>query len=520
VGWDALRRHRKLIRWSIGVSAAVLAGLWIAVSAVSRAPMLRQALVDTLSEKLDAEVELQGFEVKTFPLFRIHGDGLKLHLKNQQNPSPFIEVRHFEVSGGLIDMLKKQRRFRSVELEGLRITIPPRTSNDKDAGNKAVAAVAGPAIIDHVTSRDATLVIVPKDPAKEPKIWSIHNLDLESVGFNRSMPFTATLTNPIPKGEIAAKGAFGPWMKGDPGLTPVSGRYSFEHVDLGTINGIGGTLSSTGEFSGILSRIGVHGKTSTPDFRLDVGGAPVPLETTFAAMVDGTNGNTYLEKVDARLGGTPIEASGEIASLPHVKGRTVTIDVKIREGHLEDLLALALRASKKPVMTGRIALHAAMTLPPGHAKVVDRLQLAGRFALEQTDFTDANVRLQLAALSRRAQGKKEDEAIGRVTSEMRGQFQMRDGHIRFEPVVFGVPGADVQLVGVYGLRSEQVNFTGTLAMDAPVSEAMGGGIKGFFLKPFDPIFRKNGHGAVVPITVSGPRAQPKFGVQWGRVLKQ
>jgi len=510
---------RKLIRWSIGIAAGVLIGLWIAVATVSRAPMLRQALVDTLSEKLDADVELQGFDVKTWPLFRIHGDGLKLRLRNQQNPSPFIEVRHFEVSGGLIGMLKKQRRFRSVELEGLRITIPPRTANDKEAGNKAVSAVAGPVIIDHVVARDATLVIVPKDPAKEPKVWSIHNLDLESVGFNRSMPFTATLTNPIPKGEIAAKGAFGPWVKGDPGLTPVSGRYSFEHVDLGTINGIGGTLSSTGDFSGILSRIGVHGKTSTPDFRLDVGGAPVPLETTFAAMVDGTNGNTYLEKVDATLRNTPIEASGEIASLPHVKGRTVTIDVKVRNGHLEDLLALAVRAAK-PVMTGRIALHAAMTLPPGHAKVVDRLQLTGRFALEQTDFTDANVKLQLATLSRRAQGKKEDEAIGRVTSEMRGQFEMRDGRIRFEPVVFGVPGADVQLVGVYGLRSEQVNFTGTLAMDAPVSEAMGGGIKGFFLKPFDPIFRKNGHGAVVPITVSGPRAQPKFGVQWGRVFKQ
>ena len=39
-------------------------------------------------------------------------------------------------------------------------------------------------------------------------------------------------------------------------------------------------------------------------------------------------------------------------------------------------------------------------------------------------------------------------------------------------------------------------------------------------KPFDPIFRKDGKGAVVPITVSGPRGQPKFGLQWGKVLKQ
>jgi hypothetical protein len=332
------------------------------------------------------------------------------------------------------------------------------------------------------------------------------------------MPFTATLTNPIPKGEIATKGSFGPWIKGDPGRTPVSGRYSFDHADLGTINGIGGILSSTGSFAGMLSRIGVQGKTSTPDFRLDLGGAAVPLETTFDALVDGTNGNTYLNKVSAQLGKTAIETSGAIAAAPHVKGRTVTIDMKVHDGRLEDLLQLAVRASK-PVMLARIALHASMTLPPGKERVAERLQLTGRFALEHAEFTDPEVKQQLAQLSRRAQGMKPDDPLGAITSEMRGQFEMRDGHIRFEPVRFGLPGADVQLVGVYGLRSEQLDFAGTLAMDAPISQAMGGGIKGFLLKPFDPIFRKDGHGAVVPITIKGPRGEPKFGLQWNKVLK-
>jgi hypothetical protein len=509
----------KLIRWVIGVAAGVLAGLWIAVLAVSRTPVLRQALVDTLTDELDADVELQAFEVKTFPLFRIHGDGLKLRLKNQQNPSPFIEVRHFEVTGGLFGMLRKPRRFSSVDLDGLRITIPPRTANDREAGDKAASAMAGPVIIEHITSRDAMLVIQPKDPAKEPKIWAIHSLELESVGFDRAMPFTATLSNPIPAGEIAAKGSFGPWIKDDPGLTPVKGKYSFDRADLSTIDGIGGMLNSTGTFDGMLSRILVAGKTSTPDFRLDVGGSAVPLDTTFDAIVDGTNGNTYLRKVDAMLRQTPIEASGEIVSAPHVKGRTVVLDMKVRDGRIEDLLTLAVKA-KKAVMTGRIALHAAMTLPPGHTPVVDRLELKGRFALEQVAFADPQVKVQLVELSRRARGKKPLEATGPVASEMRGQFTMGNGRLRLEPVRFAVPGADVQLAGVYALRSEQLDFAGTLEMDAPVSEAMGGGIKGFFLKPFDPLFRKNGRGAVVPITVSGPREQPKFGVQWGRVFKQ
>src|SRR3954469_21794263 len=169
--WTFGHRHLKLIRWIIGVAVAVLVGLWIAVLMVSRAPMLRQALVATLSEKLDADVELQGLEGKTFPLFRIHGDGLKLRLKGQKNPAPFIEVRHFEVAGGLFGMLRKQRQFSSVELEGLRITIPPRAANDKEAGNEAASsAISGRVIVDHVISRDALLIIVPKDPEKEPKI--------------------------------------------------------------------------------------------------------------------------------------------------------------------------------------------------------------------------------------------------------------------------------------------------------------------------------------------------------------
>lgn len=512
------RRYEKLIRWIVGVAASALAATWIAGLALSRTPILRQALIDTFNDKLDADVELEAFEVTMFPTFRIHGDGLTLRLKHQHDPTPFITVRHFEVTGGLLGMLRGHRRFKSVELEGLRITIPPRTGSDRDAGGKAASTLAGPVIVDHLTAADATLVIMPRNPAKDPKVWAIHHLDLASVGFDRAMPFTATLSNPIPRGEIATKGSFGPWVKGDPGLTPVGGTYSFDRVDLATIDGIGGTLTSAGGFDGMLSRLDVAGKTVTPDFRLDLGGASEPLDTTFHAVVDGTNGNTHLERVDAKLRHTPIEASGDVVSRPHVKGRTVTIDMKVRDGRIEDLLVLAARAAK-PVMSGRVAMHAAMVLPPGQAKVIDRLGLKGHFALEQASFSDAKVKEQLAELSRRARGKKPHEATGPVTSEMRGQFTMRDGRVRFEPVEFGVPGADVRLVGVYGLRSEQLDFAGTLAMDAPVSEAMGGGIKGFFLKPFDPIFRKHGKGAIVPITVTGPRAQPKIGLQWHKVLK-
>lgn len=509
----------KLVRWFIGIVGGTLIGLWIAVAAVSRAPVLQKKLIETLADKLDADVELANFDVKTFPIFRIHGDNLKLRLKGQQERSPFIEIRHFEVSGGLFGMLRKQRRFRSVDLEGLVITIPPRTRDDKEVGVKTATAVDdGPVLIDRVEAKDAKLIIVPKNPLKDPKVFAIHNLQLESVGFSRSMPFIATLTNPLPAGEIATKGTFGPWIKNDPGLTPVKGTFNFDRANLDTIKGIGGILSSAGTFAGRLDEIEVNGKTSVPDFSIDVGGTPVPLDTEYHAVVDGTNGNTYLKQVKARLNETPIEVSGAIESHPGVKGRSVTLDMAIRDGAMQDVLKLAVKA-KKPVMTGRIAMKGKLVLPPGKESVSDRLQLAGDFALEQTQFTDPAVQEQLAMLSRRAQGKKPDESVGKIMSEMRGRFTLRDGVLRLNPLGFDVPGADVSVSGSYGLRSEQVEFAGTLSMAAPVSKVMGGGIKGFFLKPFDPIFRKNGKGAVIPITIKGPREKPKFGLDWGKVFK-
>jgi hypothetical protein len=505
-------------RWFIVIVGGALVGLWIALVVVSRAPILQRKLVEALNDKLDAEVELESFEVKAFPLLRIHGDNLKLRLKKQQNPASFIEVRHFEVAGGLFGLLRRNKKFSSVELSGLRITIPPRTPDDEQAGKDAVSAAAGPILIDRVEAKDAQLIIVPKDPRKEPKVFSIHNLQIESVGFNRTMPFIATLTNPIPAGEIATTGTFGPWVKSAPGMTPVSGKYSFDHADLNTIKGIGGILKSLGEFSGRLAEIDVKGTTSTPDFSIDVSGTPMPLTTTFHAVVDGTNGNTYLKQVDGKLGETAIGAAGAIESQPGVKGRTIKLDVKIVEGRLLDVLKLSVKG-RDPVMLGEIAMQGQLLIPPGPAKVLDRLQLNGRFVLDNVHFTDAAVQGKFEEMSKRAQGKKPDEATGKITSSMRGHFVMKDAAIRLDPLRVFLPGAGIELAGVYGMRSQQVDFSGTVRMDATISQAVGGGVKGFFLKAVDPIFKKDGKGAVIPITIKGPREQPKFGLEWGKVFK-
>jgi hypothetical protein len=503
----------KFARWFIGIAGGVLVAMWIFVAFGSRTPVLREALVEALREKLDADVELQSFEADVFPRVRITGDGLRLRLRDQRETRPLIEIAHFEVQSGIWGPLQRPRRFKSVTLEGLKISIPPRSDHDRESGNVAAAQTSeGPIVIDEVIAHNAELLLIPKRADKEPKRFDIHDLRVESVGFNRSMPFHATLTNPVPKGLIDAAGSFGPWRAIEPGDTPLKGRYSFKNADLNTIKGIAGTLSSEGEFSGKLAEIDVRGKTSTPNFSVDVGGRPVPLDTEFQAVVDGTDGDTYLKRVDAKFLDTALTASGAITGQPGVKGRTIKVDVHMDRGKIDDVLRLAVK-SANPVMSGALALDTSLLIPPGPAKVADRLQLNGRFAIRDGRFTDPGVHTKLVTLSRRSQGKEADDSAGRVLSNMRGEFSLNDGVARFRTLTFEVPGAAVDLTGDYGLRSEQLNFAGTLSMQATISEAAGtGGVKGALLKAVDPLFKKPGHGAVVPIKIHGTREKPEFGL--------
>ena len=117
--------------------------------------------------------------------------------------------------------------------------------------------------------------------------------------------------------------------EGRSGATPLGGDYSFQKADLGTIKGIGGILSSTGIFDGELGRIGVKGTTQTPDFHLDISKQPVALDTTFEAVVDGTNGDTFLTGVTAKFLQTTVFAKGAVTGTKGVKGRTTVA----RRGH-------------------------------------------------------------------------------------------------------------------------------------------------------------------------------------------
>jgi hypothetical protein len=370
-------------------------------------------------------------------------------------------------------------------------------------------------VIDRVASRAARLEIVPRDPGKLPRVFEIHDLVMRNLGDGSGSPFEAALTNPKPHGTITTQGTFGPWNADDPGRTPVSGEYVFKQANLDTIKGIAGILSSAGRYSGVLDRIDVQGETDTPDFSVDTAAQPVPLKTRFHAIVDGTNGDTFLERVEARLIETLIVSRGSVVRAEDVKGRHVSLDVSIEDGRIEDVLKLAVKGAE-PLMTGRMRLTTKFMLPAGEADVIDRLDLSGAFKLDQARFTNLNIQERINTLSQRGKG----EATGQpsnVVSRLSGTFTLGGGRLRFTHLAFGVPGAVVQLAGTYDLRRELLDFRGHLLLDATLAETTTG-FKAVLGRIAQPLFRRPGGGSKLPIRISGPRGKPEFGLDIKRAL--
>ena len=540
--------------WTTSIVAILAIAAFIAGNIYLRrvGPMLKAKVVETLSTRFDSRVELAQFHVLFNGGFQVSGDGLKLYPNHLVLDGPMIAVDRF--SFRIFDwhqLLHSPIVVNHVQVSGLDIHLPPKDQRGNMPHLTSANSTGKIQILVNAIDVDrANLVIENGKPGKLPLTFLIDKLQLRSVAAGKPMRFHATLVNPKPIGNIDSTGDFGPFDTQSPGDTPVSGRYTFRNADLSTIKGIGGILSSDGTYQGQLDNIAVDGTTTTPDFSLDIARHPVPLNTTFHAIVDGTNGDTYLQPVDAWLLHTHIVARGKVVRVPDINGRDVRLDVTIDPGRIQDMLRLAVK-SDQPLMTGDIQVHTKFDLPPGPASVTDKLRLDGSFNLTGALFTSDQIQSKVDELSLRGQGKAQqanDEgnaiksknaqttaqpnagspgsapssntsadqdpaATAAIASEMRGTFTFGDSKVGIPALNFRVPGADIALQGVYALTGQTLDFNGTARLDAHVSQ-MVTGWKSWLLKPVDPFFAKNGAGTLVPIKVGGTTAHPAIGLDF------
>jgi hypothetical protein len=329
--------------------------------------------------------------------------------------------------------------------------------------------------------------------------------------------FTASLVNPIPHGKIESTGSFGPWHADEPGESPIKGDYTFA-ADLGTIDGLAGELNAIGTMDGTIERIATRGETRTPGFRLtELEGDALPLHTSYDAVVDGTKGDVELHRVDVQLGRSRFAAKGVVEGTKGVKGKRVVVNVKSDNANLGELLRFVSKSAEPPAF-GRLLIDTAFDLPQGKQPVLERVQLEGSVRAERVTFTNDAVQDKIDELSRRGQGKPKDTSIDEMVSQMSTKFALRDGVFTYQGLTFTVQGADVQLDGTHDLRARSLNLAGEVRLNATVSQTMTG-FKSWLLKPFDPLFRKNGAGTRLVITVQGTQDQPKVGLDVGKTLR-
>jgi hypothetical protein len=482
---------------------------------------LQGRMLLALQQHYQADVQLENLHVTLIPEFYATADNFVLPNRCCSELPPLITVKHLTVRASIFDLLRSPVHLGVVKLDGMEIKVASKGRRRDEADSPASSKPKkhtrlADFIIDRVQAGGAMLYILRKDPTQEPMLFELRKLALRSAGVGEPMTFTAELTNPTPPGLIQTKGRFGPWNFDEPSATKVDGSYDFQHADLSVFNGISGMLSSVGDYTGALNDIVVDGTTDVPDFQLDRGGQPVHLTTKFHAVVDGTNGNTYLQPVNAHFLNTDIVTNGQVAGQKGKKGKTISLDVSMQKAYVQDVLALASKATP-PMLTGQMTLQAKLVLPPGHDPVLQKMQLNGQFGITDTRFTHPKMKDALAQLSRRGQGKPDDTSITDVASDFRGDFTLRHSSLTFASLQFVEPGAAAQVKGSYGLASGDLNFVGDVRLDAKVSQTMTGA-KHILLAPFDPLFNKHGAGTWLPIEVSGTRDKPDIKLQWKKLF--
>lgn len=513
--------------WLAAIAAlavAILVGSYFAALRVSKEfePMLRQQAIQYLHDRFHADVEIGALYFKppkmsTFQILLRHGrgalvtveaDSVAMHLNGDRSRPPLFQIQkvRFTVDLGVLFQPKKSVNF--VTLDGMEINVPPKGQRSGWGGNDTNSNVT----IQNVQITNAALVLLPKDTSRKPLRFHIARLGLQSVGVNTAMRYKADLTIPKPPGLVMSTGDFGPWNASQPGDTPLKGNYTFDNADLGIFAAIAGTLSSKGTFNGSLNAVNVSGSTYVPNFQLKMAGNPMPLSTTFEADVDGTNGNTVLKPVRARLGHTEFTTSGAIIKHEEYSKRSIDLNVNMPNGDMRDLLRLAMKGP--PFMEGFINMKSSIVIPPLTSRVKEKLILDGTFDLRDAKFLKSTIQDQIDNLSRRGQGHPKDQEIDEVVSNMQGAFHLENQVMTFRSLAFEVPGAAVILAGNYNLANDMLDFRGALKLNAKLSQTVTGW-KHILLIPADRFFEKNGAGTFLKIRIDGDAHHPHFGLDHG-----
>jgi hypothetical protein len=215
-------------------------------------------------------------------------------------------VDSIRLEGSYTGLLQSPKLVSSVRASGLRLVIPSLRAMPKMPGSGSGL------IVKELRVDNATLNFKPDTE------FLIHSLVLNNVGKHERVGLRASLRNPAPLGEVRAQGQFGPIVQEDPGRTPVSGAFTFQHADLSIPHGIeAATLNASGTFRGPLQRIECMGTGDLPVFQVFSSSHSVRIASAFNVSVDARSGDVVINHVLAHFNGTTVSASGNVVRTHH-----------------------------------------------------------------------------------------------------------------------------------------------------------------------------------------------------------
>jgi hypothetical protein len=467
-------------------------------------PFSSQKVTQSVQESWPGKIAVGSFRRMYFPHPGCVLENVALTRGSDTSGPPLVAIQRVTIQANYHDLLLRPSYVSRIILEGLKISVP--AEQDTSASQKASSKSS--TRIGEVFTKDATLEIATKDDG--PLKFEIHQLSLKSISDSSPMSYDLAMRNPEPPGEIRSRGKLGPWDSQHLSDISLSGTYTFDDVDLGVFEGIGGTLAAKGDFNGVLGRIETQGITDTPKFEVTRSHHTVALKAKFNATVDGMSGDTILHSVDTMLTKTPVHIGGSVAGKTGRPGKTTSLNANVRNGRIEDVLWLFVREPKPP-MEGATNFHAHIVWPSGHQPFLKRVVLQGEFEIEHAQWTNPERQMSVTMLSKKASGKKKDPETPNVTADLKGSVLLSNEIAKFHDVSFKVPGAESVLHGTYNLEDTKIDFHGDLKTEASLSDDSSG-VKAVLLKPLDPLFKKKHAGAEVPVEMTGTYHEPHFGV--------
>ncbi|HWW17054.1 MAG TPA: AsmA-like C-terminal region-containing protein [Candidatus Saccharimonadales bacterium] len=492
------------------VGAIVLAHHW---------PFSRERVTAALQDDFHGKVAFTRFRSTIFPHPGCVAEGAALIRAGAPADSPpFASAQKLVIRAHYWDFLLRPGYIAHISVEGLQIHVPPRGSMPAGQSHQSPSSTR----VGEVVANNALLEIARKTAA--PLRFEIHSLRLNSVSRKDGFNYDVVFLNAIPPGEIRSHGHFGPWNTADPGQTPVSGTYKFEHAYLGVFDGIDGLLTAHDNFNGTLAQVEAHGAVDIPDFKVSRAARSVPIDTKYDSFIDALNGDVRLERVESTIAKTNILARGSVAGTPGHPGKVTSLDLNTSRGRIQDILRIFIKEPRSPI-TGIISFRAHATVPPEGRPFEQEVVLVGDFGIDEGHFTQPKTQQEVDNLSERARGKKvedkdkaneqddDDDDSSRAIADLRGHVELRNGVATLTNISFSVPGAVAYMHGTFNLLNQRIDFHGVLQTDAEFSKVGGGGIKSIFLKPFDAIFKKKPKGAEIPIKLTGTYSHPQPGLE-------